>query len=59
MAQARAIRPAAGDGQAERRQRRADLAAITAATTIISFKTGIHPLWLLFGGAAAGMAFLR
>lgn len=35
------------------------LAAITAATTIISFKTGIHPLWLLFGGAAAGMAFLR
>lgn len=35
------------------------LAAITAATAAISLKTKIHPLWLLFSGAAAGMLLLR
>ncbi|EJL93290.1 chromate transport protein ChrA [Herbaspirillum sp. CF444] len=35
------------------------LAVITAATAAISLKTKIHPLWLLFGGAAAGMIFLQ
>jgi len=35
------------------------LAAITAATAIIALKTKLHPLWLLFGGAMAGMIFLR
>ncbi|WP_050480048.1 chromate transporter [Herbaspirillum rhizosphaerae] len=35
------------------------LAVITAATAAISIKTKIHPLWLLFGGAASGMIFLR
>ncbi|MFJ9450134.1 MULTISPECIES: chromate transporter [unclassified Herbaspirillum] len=35
------------------------LAAITAATVIIALKTKLHPLWLLFGGAMAGMIFLR
>lgn len=35
------------------------LAVITAATAAISLKTRIHPLWLLFSGAAAGMIFLR
>jgi chromate transporter len=34
------------------------LAAITAATAIIALKTKLHPLWLLFGGAMAGMVFL-
>jgi len=35
------------------------LAVITAATAAIALKTKIHPLWLLFSGAAAGMIFLR
>jgi len=35
------------------------LAAITAATAIVALKTKLHPLWLLFGGAMAGMVFLR
>ncbi len=35
------------------------LAAITAATAIVALKTKLHPLWLLFGGAMAGMIFLR
>jgi len=34
------------------------LAAITAATAIIALKTKLHPLWLLFGGAMAGMLLL-
>ncbi len=34
------------------------LAAITAATVIIALKTKLHPLWLLFGGAMAGMLLL-
>ena len=34
------------------------LAAITAASTVLALKTKLHPLWLLFGGALAGMAFL-
>ena len=34
------------------------LALITAATVVISLKTKIHPLWLLFGGAVAGYLYL-
>jgi chromate transporter len=34
------------------------LAFITAATAVISLKTKIHPLWLLFGGALAGYLYL-
>lgn len=35
------------------------LAAITALSATISLKTKVHPLWLLFSGAAAGVLFLR
>lgn len=34
------------------------LALITVATVVISLRTKIHPLWLLFGGALAGYLFL-
>jgi len=34
------------------------LAAITAATAVISLRTKLHPLWLLFGGALAGLLLL-
>ncbi|MFL9922856.1 chromate transporter [Herbaspirillum lusitanum] len=34
------------------------LGAITAVTSIVALKTRLHPLWLLFGGAMAGMLFL-
>lgn len=34
------------------------LAAITAATVVISLRTKLHPLWLLFGGALAGLLLL-
>lgn len=30
------------------------LALITVATAVVSLRTRIHPLWLLFGGALAG-----
>jgi chromate transporter len=33
-------------------------AAITVATAVISLKSKIHPLWLLFGGAMAGLVLL-
>src|SRR5450830_93921 len=34
------------------------LAAITAVTAVIAIKTKLHPLWLLFGGAMAGLLLL-
>ncbi|MFJ3058259.1 chromate transporter [Herbaspirillum sp. NPDC087042] len=34
------------------------LAVITAVTVVISLKTKVHPLWLLFGGALAGFFYL-
>jgi len=34
------------------------LAVITAMTAVISLKTRLHPLWLLFGGAMAGLLLL-
>ncbi|MBB3211318.1 chromate transporter [Herbaspirillum sp. Sphag1AN] len=34
------------------------LAAITAATAVLSLRTKLHPLWLLFGGALAGLLLL-
>lgn len=34
------------------------LATITAASATISLKTKIHPLWMLFGGAVAGLVLL-
>lgn len=34
------------------------LAGITATTAVISLKTKLHPLWLLFGGALAGLLLL-
>jgi chromate transporter len=34
------------------------LGVITAATAVISLKTRLHPLWLLAGGALAGLLLL-
>jgi chromate transporter len=34
------------------------LAAITAITAVVALKTKLHPLWLLFGGAIAGLLLL-
>jgi len=34
------------------------LAVITAVTAVVAIKTKLHPLWLLFGGAMAGLLLL-